>query len=210
MSWAGIGIEATGVVYGPTVNTRMALGLRSGEGGTVAVALRWDGTPELVAARTLRLNTPDVHGQAYHAASADPEHGDEIIAATEAVARRLALEAVNGMASDHGPFDTVGVVLGSGWSPTRQQALTQHAAKHAAEGELYREALAGAGESLGLPVVAVREKDLFSRASETFNLGIDTLNIRLTELGKQVGIKPWRKPHKLGALVAWLAVAPQT
>src|SRR3989440_2960116 len=137
MSWAGIGIEATCEVYRPTVNTRMALGLRSGEGGTVAVALRWDGTPEVVAARTLRLNTPDVHGQAYHAASADPEHADEIIAATEAVARRLATEAVSSLAASAGPFDCVGIVLGGGWVPTRKQALTQHAAMHAAEGELY-------------------------------------------------------------------------
>src|SRR5438270_2284143 len=105
MSCAGMGIEATGVVYGPIVNSGTALGLRSGEGGTVAVAVRWDGSPSLLAAESLRLNTPDVHGQAYHAASADPVHADEIIAATEAVARRLATEAVSSLAASVGPFD---------------------------------------------------------------------------------------------------------
>ena len=38
------------MVYGPIVNSGTALGLRSGEGGTVAVAVRWDGSPSLLAA----------------------------------------------------------------------------------------------------------------------------------------------------------------
>jgi len=67
--------------------------------------------------------------------------------------------------------------------------LKSHALIHAAEGDLYRQALAAGAEAAGLRLLMVRARDL------------DTAGPALAAMGRDAG-PPWSKDYKLGALAA--------
>jgi len=99
------------------------------------------------------------------------------------------------------------VLTGSGrTSPTLEATLASHAAIHTAEGEFFREVVVHAGESCGLRVCRIKEKELFGMAERKFHMTASNLQQTLDELGKIVGA-PWRQDHKLAALGAWVAAA---
>jgi len=77
---------------------------------------------------------------------------------------------------------------------------------HAAEGELYRDALVHAGAACGLPVTGVPERDLDDRAAAALRLPVAELRRRVVELGRACG-PPWAQDQKSAALVAWVALA---
>ena len=189
------------------------IGLRSGEGGSAVVAVAGDaGDPIVVARARVQVRDPDLYGEPYHAASTEPPNrAAEIIRAATKSARRRARDAVKEFVTELTEYEPVAaaVLLGS-WQPTPAQARTQHAAMHAAEGELSREALARAADSLGVEVHGYREKDLTHHAVEVLGLASDELAARLTAMGKPMG-PPWKKAEKQAALAAWitLAVEPQ-
>ena len=59
-----------------------------------------------------------------------------------------------------------GLLLGSGGLlPALESILASHPLIHTAEGELFREALRAAIRQCGLPLVAVKERELFTRAA---------------------------------------------
>jgi hypothetical protein len=100
-----------------------------------------------------------------------------------------------------------GVVLGSGRAPTSVAgAVASHAGKHAAEGELFRQALIEGCTACGLAVTGIRERELHERAAALLHFEPDELRARTTELGRPLG-PPWTKDHKDAALVAWIALA---
>jgi hypothetical protein len=93
-------------------------------------------------------------------------------------------------------------------SPSLEATLASHAAIHTAEGEFFREIVIGAGESCGLHVSRIKEKELFSLAERKFEMPSASLQRALDELGKMLG-PPWRQDQKFAALAAWLAAADQ-
>jgi hypothetical protein len=100
-----------------------------------------------------------------------------------------------------------GVILANGRPPmTLQEALSSHAMKHAAEGQLYRQALISAGEALGLRVVAATERDLDRQAAVATGTAEHLVRGRVEALGRELG-PPWAQDQKLAALVAWIALA---
>ena len=73
-----------------------------------------------------------------------------------------------------------------------EQVLASHALIHAAEGELYRDAVVQAGTDLGLEVVAVARGDY-------------DLAPWVQEVGRSLG-PPWTKDQKIAATLAWMAL----
>jgi hypothetical protein len=99
------------------------------------------------------------------------------------------------------------VLTGSGrLSPTLEATLASHAAIHTAEGEFFREIVIYAGESCGLHVCRIKEKELFNLAERKLDIPSAKLQRILDDLGKIIG-PPWRQDQKFAALAAWLGAA---
>ncbi len=100
-----------------------------------------------------------------------------------------------------------GITLGSGRAlPALEKVLASHALIHTAEGEFYRNVVAEAGEHCGLPVLGVKEREIFERAASHLKVDAAELERRVAILGKPIG-PPWTQDQKYAALVAWLALA---
>ncbi|MBI2913932.1 MAG: hypothetical protein HYY03_08435 [Chloroflexi bacterium] len=190
-----------------------ALGFRAHSGWAAMVALAGPpASPMVLDRRRVELQEPGLPVQAYHAARPlGAEEGEELIRrATEGAARR-AQEAVGTaiveLESKGHRVVGCGVVLGSGFGvSTLAEALSSHAGRHAAEGELYRQAVIRAGEAHGLPVAGLAERVLYTRAAAGLSVPMDELRRRVTEMGRDLG-PPWGSDQKSASLVAWLALA---
>jgi hypothetical protein len=104
---------------------------------------------------------------------------------------------------------TAGLVLASGRSlPKLPQILASHPLIHTAEGELFRDVVRRACESLRVPVLGYRERDLPDQAKELLAAKASKLMNKLTEAGKTLG-PPWTADHKSAALAACLSLRAQ-
>ncbi|MGH9368840.1 MAG: hypothetical protein ACRD3M_14340, partial [Thermoanaerobaculia bacterium] len=56
-----------------------------------------------------------------------------------------------------------------------------------------------------LPVTAVREKEIWERASAALLVSMGELRRRIAALGKPLG-PPWTEDQKLATLAAWMAL----
>jgi hypothetical protein len=93
-----------------------------------------------------------------------------------------------------------GLLLASGRPlPPLEKILASHPLLHTAEGELFRDALRAACRECGLPLTVVKERELFTRASER-------IERHVAAMGKGIG-PPWRQDQKFAAAAAWLALA---
>jgi len=182
----------------------VALGLRPHSGWAAAVLAA--AGPTVLARDRLVLADVPPPAQPYHAAAGLP-----LAAATALVqdatrsAYELAAAAVAGLVRTH-QVVAVAVVAGAGSvreDLPLERALAAHAMLHAAEGELYRDALADAADALGLPVTLVAPRETPALGRRLLGCDDAELRVRLTELGKPLG-RPWTRDHK-DALVAALA-----
>jgi hypothetical protein len=192
-----------------------AIGLRahSGWAAAVAVALEGDEPRVLVRAR-LELSARSRKGpvQPYHAA--EPMAVDQARRYLDRCRAEARSWAVRGLAGVVRELPALGakpsscaILAASGRPlPELSAILASHALIHTADGEHFRDALAGAARSLGLRVVRVREKGLYSTASAVLSQSEENLRARLGELGRAVG-PPWTADQKLAALAAWQALA---
>jgi hypothetical protein len=207
--------------------TRAALGLRahSGWAALVAVAgsLRSTAGPPapsmtsvpgaacVIIRRRIELAAPGIPKQPYHAAAElGLAEAEELLRRCADGARSLAQDALRTVIDElQGRNHEVvgcGILLAAGRpATTLANTLASHALIHAAEGELFRDALVHAAETLGLPVARVRERDLFARGAAEFGLSVDELERRVTAMGRVLG-PPWRQDEKSAALVGWLAL----
>jgi hypothetical protein len=189
-----------------------ALGFRSHSGwaALVAVAGRVAGPAAVVRRRVeLSRGTPR---QPFHAAEGRPFPAAEdlIRRATDeaqALAQREVQEAVAELrAMGHEPVAS-GLLLAAGRPlPGLREVLASHAFIHAAEGELFREALREATRRCGLLLVEVRERELEDRAARSLRRPAAELQRRVADWGRALG-SPWTQDEKRAALVAWLALA---
>lgn len=195
--------------------TRAALGFRahSGWAAVVAVALV-DRQPEVLHRGRVELVDRSIKGsvQPYHRARkmSLPDAEKFLRRITDAT-NKMALEAMRAiivdLAAKNHQVAACGIVLASGRPlPPLEATLRSHAMVHTAEGELFRGAIAHAGEKCGLRVSGVKERELYERAAETLHLPEAKLKRRVSEMGKAVG-SPWTSDEKSATLVAWLALA---
>jgi hypothetical protein len=170
-----------------------AVGICSRTGSAVAVAV--DGTA-LVGRWSLDLTGDRVPAQVWHAAAnlSRPEAEALVSRAVEIVAE-VATRRLRDLLADVGPVRVVAVVVGDHPVPESLTAvLASHALMHAAEGQLYRDALLDAAAALGLPGVGLPRGPLAHRLA-------GDLAGTVRALGTVAG-PPWRKEHKLAAAAA--------
>jgi len=85
------------------------------------------------------------------------------------------------------------------------EILAVHFRMHKAEGVMFRDALARAGEACGLKVLGIAEKQLDQHAEHLLATSITALRKTIASLGKAAG-PPWGKDQKDASLAAWIAL----
>jgi hypothetical protein len=83
--------------------------------------------------------------------------------------------------------------------------LESHALIHTAEGQLFRDAIRRACDSLKLPVTEIGGKELEARAAKVLHLSAAALAERLARIGSAAG-RPWSKDHRQACLAALIAL----
>jgi hypothetical protein len=194
--------------------TPAALGFRAHSGWAALVAVAGPITsPAVVDRRRIELADPMIPRpvQPYHAAQKlSLQEAAEYIKHSTDEARRWARQALREVI-DHlsaGGYEVIacGVPLGSGRPVTTLEAtLASHPMLHTAEGELFRGVISSASEHLRLPVLRVKEREMFERGSADLRISIEELQRRIAELGQPIG-SPWTQDQKVAALLAWLAL----
>jgi len=203
---------------------RAVLGFRAHSGWAVMVAVGEPvttpaaPTPMVIERRRINLVGAGIAArtaapvQPYHAArELDLERARQFIERYVAEATRRAESAVGaaieGLRAKDWEAVACGILLASGRPlPSLAEILGSHPLIHTAEGELFRNALKAAGESCGLPVIGVRERELYARAAAQLGTPADRLRSDLDGLGRTLG-PPWRQDEKYAALVGWLALS---
>lgn len=192
----------------------VAIGLRAHSGWAALVALAGPATtPEVIARRRIEIADPGIGGskQPFHAA--EPlEFSDaqaylrRCSASTERLAREALQAALDALRDRRAEPVGCGIILGSGRTlPGLEAILKSHALIHTAEGEFFRNALVEACAHCGIPVVGVKEKELYARGAAQLRKPVSELQRRVQEMGKSVG-PPWTEDQKYAALVAWMAL----
>ena len=153
--------------------------------------------------------------QPYHTAEKMPrQDATKFIRGVQSEAKRLALSSLRSLQTDlaGGDFKIVrgALLLASGRAlPALEQILASHALIHTADGELFRDSLRAASARLHLPVLGIREKELFPMASKAFGIQPAAIKRRVAAFGKSLG-PPWSQDEKFAALAAWLSLSRQT
>jgi len=201
---------------------RAALGFRAHSGWAVMVAVAEPvaalAAPMVIERLRIELVGAGTAGRAaapvqpYHAArELDLEQAREFIERYVADATRRAESAVGaaieGLRGKDWEAVACGILLASGRPlPSLAEILASHPLIHTAEGELFRNALKAAAESCGLPVIGVREADLYARAAAQLGTPAERLRSDVDGLGRTLG-PPWRQDEKYATLVGWLALS---
>jgi hypothetical protein len=192
-----------------------SIGLRAHSGWAALVAVA--GTRreiEVVDRRRVDLADPSVPGpkQPYHEAEGEPlARARRIVDACAAEAGRRSLasmrEVVRQLRSRG--LDTVGAALllaSNKPLPELESILASHALIHTADGELFRDALTDALRRCKIPILRLREREIFAQAETTLKRPAEEIRGRIAELGRGIG-PPWTQDQKLAALAAWLTLA---
>ncbi len=169
-------------------------------------------SPIIVERRRIEIADPKIAGskQPYHAAKGLSLKGAEaLVSACAEASAQLAVEAVGEAIADAKQRGyevlTSCILTGSGRSiPALEQILASHPLLHTAEGELFRNAIARACRNHGLPVIAVKEKELIARAAKDLGISGELIDQHLQRMGKAIGA-PWRQDEKHASLAAWIA-----
>jgi len=192
--------------------TRAALGFRAHSGWAALVVVAGPARSLVVIdRRRVELIAPGIPKQPYHAAEKlDLKEAEKLVGRCADTAYRLARQALRAVLDGlrHTGHDVVGcgILLGSGRPATSLAAtLASHALIHTAEGELFRGALTRASEHCGLPVMGVRERELYERSAARLRTSVGDLQLRISEMGRAIG-PPWTQDQKQAALVGWLVL----
>lgn len=191
-----------------------AIGFRVHSGWAAAVAAAGSpAKPVVLERRRIELAAASIPGskQPYHAAEGlEAGEAEALIRRCHGSSLLLAKSAVSALAAQltQTGYRVVGtgILFASGRPlPDLAKILRSHALLHTAEGEFFREALAGASEDCLLTVVRVKEREAWDRGAAAFGTSSTDLQRRIGELGRSLG-PPWRADEKLAALAAWLAL----
>jgi hypothetical protein len=197
-----------------------ALGFRLHTGWAAAVALvGWASAPRVVDRRRVTLvesQNPEAKFAYHAAAELDASAAAQHVATVQDVARRRAQLELGQLLVD---LEAAGFSVRTVGLPaptsvrlaTLSNILRSHAVTHAAEGELFRAALADACARRGLQVVDVASKERYQRAVRATGMRLDQVKSLIRELGRPLG-PPWaldQKEAALAALLAGLEAAPR-
>ncbi len=90
--------------------------------------------------------------------------------------------------------------------PAIGYVLGAHVRMHAAEGELYGDALADALDDAGVMVTRVHPREVTAVAVRGLQRDAQSLQQTVNALGVRLG-PPWRKDEKEATLLAWVTLA---
>jgi hypothetical protein len=189
-----------------------AIGFKAHIGWAFAVVVAQDGgrVEVLARQRVAMLDTFET-AAVYHQGHERGLSAEQARPMIDSALRESAARARAGIASLAASFagrcrlGRAAILAGSGRPlPPLEAVLRSHPLVHAAEGEMYRHAVASACESLGLSVLRLPAKELYERAAEALGMNQSALRTRLAALGRQAG-KPWGSEQRECALAAWVA-----
>src|SRR5260370_6570015 len=192
-----------------------AVGFRVHSGWAAVVAVCVDrGSPVVLARERVHLVETFTYEfrQPYHTAEKMLlGQAREVVERMQAEARRLAYRAIRDLQSEFQKqglkLTRCGLLLASGRPlPGLDKILASHALIHAADGELFREALLHASARCGLQEFTIEERELLDRTGQVFHAKPNELMRRVTELGRSLGA-PWSQDEKFATLAAWFALA---
>jgi hypothetical protein len=195
-----------------------AVGFRAHSGWAAAVVLVQAGAgprdaPAAIMRRRIEMADRATPGpsQPYHAAvGLDIGEAKQHVANCAARAATMAAGALRGMVEDllqlgHRPAGC-GLLLASGRPlPPLEKILGSHPLLHTAEGELFRDALRAAAAECGLPLITVKERELFQQAATALHRSAERIERHVNAMGTGIG-PPWRQDQKFAAVAAWLAL----
>jgi len=130
----------------------------------------------------------------------------EAVELVEAVRRIAGENALTAVRSAIQGLKIVGACIPTGSSPVPEDLATvlrSHARIHAAEGALYAGAIASACEQLEIPVITVRERDVWARASASTKVPEAQLRAQVDAVRKMLG-PPWTADHKIATAAAMI------
>jgi hypothetical protein len=213
----------------------VTLGFRPHTGWAVAVAVGGDlVSPQVVERRVVALtDEAQVPAQVYHAAvELEPHAAEALVRKAERVVAQVTGREVAGFVAELRSNGYLPLAAGvattaagpkSGFGrpdsgrPSNVQhsnvrhsnvayVLAAHVRMHAAEGELYGEAIADALDEAGLPVTLIHPRDVAASAADGLGRDAGSLQRMVTAIGASLG-PPWRKDEKEATLLAWTALA---
>ena len=192
-----------------------AVGFRAHSGWTAMVAVAGPmAAPTVLDRRIIHLVKTFTYTfrQPYHTAEKMPfSDGAKFIKNSRIEAGQLALAAIRGLQKELDKLgwklSACGLLLASGRAlPELAKILASHAIIHTADGELFRDALRGACAKCDIPLVALKEREIFDEGSKALRLKPDALERRIAAMGKPLG-PPWSQDEKFSALAAWISLA---
>lgn len=193
------------------VQSPAAIGFRDHSGWAVAIVLAFaDGQPRIIVRERIQIVSPDLPRQPYHAVAEEGAPRDTIHRVQDS-ARQLASHEIDRIQERVrvGGFRIIAAAVPAGTMSIPEsldRILSAHTLLHAAEGELYREALEIAAHDRGLRVLRFPRNDVFSLAARASSLSKGQVEDALAILGKSLG-PPWQKDHREAAAAAWFALA---
>jgi len=196
------------------MSTRAALGFKLHTGWAVLVAVT--GHPsdiQVLFRRRIELLPPDssIPRFVYHQASEmQPARAMELVNRGMKASRQSALLVVKNAVEELGArgvrVNVCGILCGSVVPPQELAAiLRSHPRIHAAEGALFQNAIVSACQSHGLKVVLSREREVWARAADAWDLAEAGLRKNVDGLRKALGA-PWSADHKSATAIALLAL----
>ncbi|MEM7305060.1 MAG: hypothetical protein AAF682_00250 [Planctomycetota bacterium] len=163
------------------------------------------GAPALLDRRRVELIDAELPVAPYHheALEMEAEQAAELVAG---VRRSVAKHAAAAIATMKAEFGADALVLPAspydGLPDALQDVLRSRPLTNAADGMLYREALAEAAADAGLRVCRYpRKADPTTLAAKAMGVDAQRIKALIADFGGQVG-PPWRKDHKLAAAAA--------
>ena len=197
------------------IDRRAALGIRahSGWAAVVAVAGSFD-EPLVLANRRLPIaaSTDVMHTQPYHvAAELGALRGRIVVERCAADAEAVAKAAFARFAGEfpQHAFGACAILTPRNREPVEfEMVLRSHALMHAAEGILFRTAVARAAAACNLEIHAYEEDELLSGAAAAWRTAPQRVERAVNGLGRSAG-RPWARDQKLATLAALLALHVQ-
>ena len=190
----------------------VAMGLRVKTGKAIAVLLRGPvKSPTVIKRGELLLADPDEPDtwQPYHVVMDLPwKEAQRAALRTTGLIRAAGSEAVGNWAREVRESGLelcgVGIVAGSLEDPSK--VGNPHIRAHTAEGQLFREALEMAADSLSLSRYCFVEEKIYEAGAPELACSAEALKARVSELGVAVG-RPWRALEKAATAAAWVMLA---
>jgi hypothetical protein len=192
-----------------------ALGIRVHSGwGALVAASGHAATVEIIERRRIILTDPSIPGanQPFHmAAKMELPEAQKYLSNCAETSENLALAAIGDVVRElhTRDYQVIGsvVLLASGRRlPALPEILGAHPLIHTAEGEFFRSSFWRACESLAIPVIGIRERDLDECAQAVFGKLANQVWRRISSLKNSLG-SPWTEDQKKASFGAALFLA---